>query len=614
MSALKIGEAGYAYVVGPDGHLIAHPDISLVLRNTDLSALPQVAAALADAAAKRDQAERVTNAPNFVGRTVLTAHAVIAPLHWLVFVELPISEALQPLYASLARTGWLLLLGLVFATAVGLLLARRMVVPIRTLQEGAARLGSGELGHRIELRTGDEVETLAGEFNRMAAQLQESYAGLERKVEERTRELSEATADLARSVEELTTLREVGQAVSSTLDLATVLDTIVTRAVELSGADAGAIYRYRRSDRRFRLGTSRGFGEELTAAIRAAPIREDETAALGRAIKERVTIQVHDLAAAPHLPLRDLTVAAGFRSVLIVPLVGADRVFGALAIQKKTLGEFPEAVVKLMQTFASQSVLAIQNARLFREVDEQSRALAIASQHKSQFLANMSHELRTPLNAILGYTELLVDGIYGELSEKARGVLERVQTNGKHLLRLINDVLDLSKIEAGQLTLALDDYSMAAVVKAVVAATESLAQGKGLAFGAAIADGMPFGRGDERRLTQVLLNLVGNAIKFTDEGSVELVAAVVDGAFEVSVRDTGPGIAPPDQRRIFEEFQQVDNTNTRKKGGSGLGLAISKRIVEMHGGRLTVESAPGAGSIFRLIIPIRVEEQMEAAQ
>src|SRR5258707_352096 len=201
-------------------------------------------------------------------------------------------EALQPLYASLARTGWLLLLGLVFATAVGLLLARRMVVPIRTLQEGAARLGSGELGHRIELRTGDEVETLAGEFNRMAAQLQESYAGLERKVEERTRELSEATADLARSVEELTTLREVGQAVSSTLDLATVLDTIVTRAVELSGADAGAIYRYRRSDRRLRLGTSRGFGEELTAAIRAAPIREDETAALGRAIKERVTIQV----------------------------------------------------------------------------------------------------------------------------------------------------------------------------------------------------------------------------------------------------------------------------------------------------------------------------------
>src|SRR6266704_71348 len=315
VSALKIGEAGYAYVVGPDGHLIAHPDISLVLRNTDLSALPQVAAALGDPTGKGDSAERVTNAPNFAGRTVLTAHAVIAPLGWRVFVELPIGEALQPLYAVLVRTGWLLLLGLVFATIVGLLLARRMVVPIRTLQEGAARLGSGELGHRIELRTGDEVETLAGEFNRMAAQLQESYAGLEQKVEERTRALSEATADLARSVEELTTLREVGQAVSSTLDLATVLDTIVTRAVELSGADAGAIFRYRRSDRQFRLGTSRGLGEELAAAIRAATIREDETTALGRAIQERVPVQVPDLAAAPHFPLRDLTVAAGFRSV-----------------------------------------------------------------------------------------------------------------------------------------------------------------------------------------------------------------------------------------------------------------------------------------------------------
>jgi signal transduction histidine kinase len=613
ISQIKIGREGYAYVVDRLGRLIAHPDLSLVLRKTDLSALPQVAAALAETTAQSDP-ERVMNAPNFAGRTVLTAHAAIAPLRWLVFVELPIGEALQPLYASLARTGWLLLVGLVFATAVGFLLARRMVVPIRTLQEGAARLGAGELGHRIELRTGDEVETLADEFNRMAAQLQESHSGLERRVEERTRELSVTTEDLARSVEELTTLREVGQAVSSTLDLATVLETIVTRAVALSGADAGAIYRYRSSDRQFRLGTSHGFGEALAAAIRAEPIREEETPALGRAVKERMPVQLPDLAAAPHLPLRDLIVAAGFRSVLIVPLVGADRVVGVLAIQKKTLGEFSDAVVKLMQTFASQSVLAIQNARLFREVDEQGRALAIASQHKSQFLANMSHELRTPLNSILGYAEMMADGLYGDLGEKAQGVLERVRSNGRHLLGLINDVLDLSKIEAGQLVLAMEDYSVADMVATVMAATESLARAKNLGLGSAVARGLPTGTGDARRLAQVLLNLVGNAIKFTDQGGVEIRAVQAADRFEFSVVDSGPGIAPADQARIFDEFQQVDNTITRKKGGTGLGLSISRRIVELHGGRITVQSEVGKGSTFTISIPVNAQPVKDAAQ
>ena len=275
-------------------------------------------------------------------------------------------------------------------------------------------------------------------------------------------ELQARTAELARSVEELTTLREVGQAVSSTLDITTVLATIVEHAVGLSGAEAGAIYRYRKTDRQFHLGTSYRFGDELAAAIHGVRIHEDETTAMRRAVIERVPVHIADLGAAPNFPLRDLTYAAGFRSVLMVPLVGPDRVFGVLTIQRKKLGEFPADIVRLMQTFAAQSVLAIQNARLFREVEEQGRALAIASQHKSQFLANMSHELRTPLNAVLGFAELLVDGIYGELPERARGVLERVQSNGRHLLGLINDVLDLSQIEAGQLTLAFDDYSVAA--------------------------------------------------------------------------------------------------------------------------------------------------------
>ncbi len=237
----------------------------------------------------------------------------------------------------------------------------------------------------------------------------------------------------------------------------------------------------------------------------------------------------------------------------------------------------------------------------------------LANRHKSQFLANMSHELRTPLNAILGYSELLIDGIYGEVSDRARSVFERLQSNGKHLLGLINDVLDLSKIEAGQLTFAVHEYSMAALVKSVIMNTESLAKTRGLTLGAKIEEGLPLGHGDERRLTQVLLNLVGNAIKFTDRGSVEVAAGVADGHFHLSVRDTGPGIAEADQKRIFEKFQQADNTNTRRKGGTGLGLTIVKRIVEKHGGTIAVDSALGAGSTFRVILPIRAEAGEEVA-
>jgi len=258
-------------------------------------------------------------------------------------------------------------------------------------------------------------------------------------------------------------------------------------------------------------------------------------------------------------------------------------------------------------------VLAIQNARLFHEIEDKGRKLEVASKHKSQFLANMSHELRTPLNAILGYTELILDNIYGEAPEKMRSVLERVQTNGKHLLGLINDVLDLSKIEAGQLTLSLSDYSVAELVQGVYVAVEPLAKQKNLALTTDIAKGLPVGRGDERRLAQVLLNLVGNAIKFTEAGEVKIQASCVNGSFKVAVRDSGPGIAAADRAKIFEEFQQVDDTSTRTKGGTGLGLAISKRIVEMHGGRIVVDSELGKGSTFTVSIPVNAGGEGRAA-
>jgi signal transduction histidine kinase len=311
--------------------------------------------------------------------------------------------------------------------------------------------------------------------------------------------------------------------------------------------------------------------------------------------------------------LRDVTLAAGFRSALIVPLVGPERILGAIVLMRRAAGEFSPGTVQLLQTLASQSVLAIQNAQMFREIADKSEQLVLASQHKSQFLANMSHELRTPLNAILGYAELLVDGIYGQLSDRPRGVLERIQKSGQHLLALINDVLDLAKIEAGQLTLTLENYSLPEVVQSVVIATEPLATAKGLKFAAALQDNMPMAHGDARRVSQVLLNLVGNTIKFTDDGEVELRAAAEKGQFVLSVRDTGPGIGEADQERIFGEFQQIDNSNTRKKGGTGLGLAISKRMVELQGGTISVQSTLGQGSTFRVVLPVHVDEVTEAA-
>jgi GAF domain-containing protein len=335
-------------------------------------------------------------------------------------------------------------------------------------------------------------------------------------------EVQARTRELSQSVEELRALGEVGQAVNSTLDLETVLTTIVAKAVELSGTEAGAIYTFDESRQEFWLRATHGMDGATVAAIRDRRIGLGETV-VGRAAAERAPIQISDLLKESSLVF-DIVIRAGYRAVLTVPLLRPNQIVGALVVRRKQPGEFPKSTIDLLETFADQSVLAIQNARLFREIEEKSQQLEEASRHKSQFLANMSHELRTPLNAILGYTELILDSIYGEPSEKMRTVLERLQANGKHLLGLINDVLDLSKIEAGQLTLSLDDYSLSDVVHAVVSAVEPLAAEKRLAFKAEVAPELPTGHGDGRRLSQVLLNLVGNAIKFTDKGEVAIRA------------------------------------------------------------------------------------------
>jgi len=771
ITEIKIGTAGYAYVVDRRGRLIAHPDISMVLRGTDMSRLAQVRAARVAQGAS----DAAIDAEDMMGHSMLSAHADIPALDWLVFVELPTKEALQPVIDTGLRDIALLVVGLLIAGAVAALLARRMVVPIRALQAGAQRIGSGELGHRLSIKTGDELEALADQFNRTAGALQESYETLEQRVEDRT-------AALRESLEQQTATADVlGVINSSPGDLAPVFDAMLEKAVRLCEADSGHLALPDGED--YRTVAAFSMSPEMEAIIRSQSYAPGRGTAVGRALLERRAVQIDDIAADPEHTARHAAGKGLIRTILGVPLLregepigafglsrsrvepfterqielvrtfadqaviamenarlitetrealeqqtataeilhvisqsptdvgpvldavvkaavrfcgaqdaiislreGAEIVttahegaltssvglrrpidsgnslgqailegrtiqvtdaaaldpaghsetlalaqahrwrasattpmlregvaIGTIMLRKSEPGAFTSRQIQLLESFAAQAVIAIENVRLFTEIQEKSRQLELASQHKSQFLANMSHELRTPLNAILGYTEMMVDGLYGDMPEKAQTVLERVQSNGRHLLGLINDVLDLSKIEAGQLVLTIEDYSVADMVATVMSATESLARTKGIALGSAVAPGLPMGKGDARRLTQVLLNLVGNAIKFTDQGSVEIRGAAVGSNFELSVVDTGFGIAPEDQAKIFEEFQQVDNSSTRKKGGTGLGLSISRKIVELHGGAITVTSEIGKGSIFKVTIPVIATAAKEAA-
>jgi signal transduction histidine kinase len=346
--------------------------------------------------------------------------------------------------------------------------------------------------------------------------------------------------------------------------------------------------------------------EEVFEALKATPIRLGQ-GATGQAATIQAPVQVANILEereSTATRVRPVLARLGYRSVLAVPLLREERILGALTVWRKETGSFSLEAVNLLQTFATQSALAIQNARLFREIQEKGHQLELASKYKSQFLASMSHELRTPMNAVLGYTRMLLMNVYGELPEKVRDVHGRIDKSGRHLLGLINDVLDFSKIEAGQLTLAINPYSIKDVIQSVVASTQSLATEKNLALKITVPPGLPAASGDERRISQVLLNLVGNAIKFTDSGEVRVEVTSTDGSFEVAVSDTGPGIAEADQDKIFEEFRQAEgSTSAQRKGGTGLGLAIAKRIVELHGGKIWVESEVGKGSKFTFTLP-----------
>ena len=416
-------------------------------------------------------------------------------------------------------------------------------------------------------------------------------------------ELRVRTDELARSVEELRALSEVSQAINSTLDLQIVLETIVAKAAQLSGTEAGAIY-VRDEQEEFQLRATYGMSEEMIATIRDMHAGISE--AVGQLTEAHEPNQTADLRDLPRTPVNDAILRAGYRARLLVPLVRSGEVMGALLVRRKTPGEFTASMVELLKTFAAQSVLAIQNARLFREIEEKSRQLALASENKSQFVSSMSHELRTPLNAIIGLTEMMVSNAARFGTEKAMEPLQRVNRAGTHLLGLINQVLDLSKIEAGKLELNPQTVQLAPLIEEVIGTARQLAEQNKNRLVVDAQENLGALTVDPMRLRQILLNLLSNACKFTKEGEVKLRASRVRNGrdwIELSVADTGIGMTPEQQAKLFEEFTQADATTAQRFGGTGLGLAITRKLARMMGGDVTVTSEPGKGSAFTVRLP-----------
>jgi signal transduction histidine kinase len=465
------------------------------------------------------------------------------------------------------------------------------------LQEGAARAAAGDLGHRIAVvRGGDELEALAVEFNRMAAVIAAAHAGLEAKVAERT-------ADLGQALAQQTAIADLVKAMSRTsFQLDAVLHALIENAIRLCRADKGFVYLREGDEYLMRVNHGSAPGQ-----VDTRPLRPAMGTLVGRTALLCQPVVIEDAVVDASYTWKEAQQRLGFRSMLGVPMLRDGEPIGVIAMWRCEVLPFSANDQRLVTTFADQAVIAIENARLFEQLAAKTRQLEITSRHKSEFLANMSHELRTPLNAVIGFSEVLIEQMFGPVNAKQLEYLHDIHSSGEHLLTLINEVLDLSKIEAGRMELDLGEVDLGELLEHALALVRERAARNGLTLKLDIAVALPAWVADSRKIKQVLLNLLSNAVKFTPAGGCVTLHAACPSAdvVEIAVIDTGVGIAAADQVAVFEAFRQASGSYLRKSEGTGLGLALARRFVELHGGTLSLQSAPGLGSTFTFTLPAR---------
>jgi len=793
---IQVGKAGYAYIVARSGDIIAHPNISLVLQRHKADHLEQVKSALRPAPSIQSPESIVTRGLN--GDKVLSSYSYLPSLDWAVIVERPLAEAYEPLYASLRRTYTLLLVGLVIALLATIYVARRVVRPLETLRRGVEKIGKGDLNYHLEIKTGDDIEVLAEQFNKMVGEIKNSYQLLEDQVQQRTRELAalfdvattatqsldlnpilqevaekitdifgldstriylldrrqkelrvraaagynpegfiqralglgqgivgkaaeigepmmfedvqkdprydelsqskaskgtgyrffaaipikakgealgaiacngrlarrlteqeirlmssmadqispaidnihlfeelkEKTAalektnhELLESLEQQTEIAEVLRVMaSSPADLKAVMDTILNNALRLCKAQNGGIFTF--DGEAFRVAVTTPISPALQSYLENTPIRPGRETPLRLMGVKKESVHSADVLTDPELILPEVYRLEGFRSALAVPMLKRNELVGGIVIHRREVRPFTEPQIELLATFANQAAIALENTHLFQELKNRTQELARYNEEiktanerlkeldrlKSSFVSNVSHELRTPLTAIESLADNLLDGVTGPLTTKQSNYMTGIKESTERLERLINDLLDLSVIEAGKSGLKPTSFSMTSLLREVTDTLKPMAEEKQISLEIASTNGRSLAWADRDKVTQVLTNLIGNAVKFTPNlGKVTMtVSRAEDAWLQISIADTGPGIPPEEASKIFDEFYQMSRPGREKSKGVGLGLAISKKLVEMHGGKIAVESVVGGGSHFFFTLPVQISHDANA--